>query len=323
MNDINRRNLLRAAAAAGITLPYAHVFCAQASPLHYQLKPIPIGDGAWMLAGVQEAIKFENGGAIANITILDSRDGAIVIDTGPSRRFGEQLAELARSLTGKAIARVYVTHFHPDHAFGNQAFDADVIAAPQGVIDGLKDIGASFSDAMYYIARDWMRGTEVVLPHRAVQSSVEEIGGRRLHLLSLSGHTPSDLAVFDETSGLLIAGDLAFLDRAPTTPHANLDNWYQALQKLEGLSFGKLVPGHGPAEGGKRAITQTREWLTVIQEHIQRSFERGEDILEAAAAPLPPALEKLALARYEFQRSVMHFYPQLEAKRLPSVGKKV
>lgn len=322
MSMIDRRMLMRAGlAAAGA--PFLPMFSALSAPLTYALKPITVTDGIWMLAGAPQPITFENGGAIANITILDSSEGAIIIDTGPSRRFGEELATLARSLTGKDIARVYITHFHPDHAFGNQAFVAESIAAPQGVIDGLRDAGAAFSDAMYYIARDWMRGTDIVLPKHAVTSGVEEIGGRRLHLFALAGHTSSDLVILDETSGTLIAGDLAFLDRAPTTPHANLSVWQKSLTTLGDLDFKMLVPGHGPAEADKRALTQTHEWLAAIADIIQRSYERGLDMLETARQPLPPSLEKIALSRYEFERSVMHLYPKLEAERLPEVGKKI
>lgn len=322
MQPLTRRQALGAGAAA-IAATYLPMFSARAAPLTYKLAPQKVADGVWMLAGAQEAITFENGGAIANITILDSKDGAIIVDTGPSKRFGEQLAAVARELTGKDIARVYLTHFHPDHIFGNQAFAPEVIAAPQGVIDGIKDMGNAFSDAMYYIARDWMRGTDIVLPSKAIASGIEEIGGRKLHLFAHSGHTASDLAILDETSGTLITGDLAFLDRAPTTPHANLAKWQETLTKMHELEFKSLVPGHGPAEADKRALTQTSEWLEAIAEIITRSFDSGYDMLEAAAQPLPPALEKIALARYEFQRSVMHLYPKLEADRLPAVGKKV
>ena len=78
----------------------------------------------------------------------------------------------------------------------------------KGVIDGMKQLGNGFSDAMYYIARDWMRGTEIVLPEKAVATGVEEIGGRRLNLFALAGHTASDLAIYEEKSRLLITGDL-------------------------------------------------------------------------------------------------------------------
>ncbi len=318
---LTRRQLIAASACVTVQ-PMLAMFVAEAAPLAYNLKPVKLTDGAWLIAGRPEVITLENGGAIANITILDSKDGAIIVDTGPSRRYGEELAKLARDLTGKNVARVYLTHFHPDHVFGNQGFDATKIAAPAGVIDGLKEMGNSFSDAMYYIARDWMRGTEVVLPQTVAKTGTEDIGGRRLQLFELAGHTSSDLAIFDETTGLLISGDLVFLDRAPTTPHANLAVWRQTLEKIEQMPFSRLVPGHGPAESGKRGVMQTRDWLNAIDEIITASFEKGLDMTEAMQEPLPPSLEKIALARYEFGRSVMHLYPKLEAQRLPAVGQK-
>lgn len=298
------------------------VFDAAAAPLTYTLKPKQLPDGIWMIAGAPEAITFENGGAIANIVIIDTPEGAVVVDTGPSKRYGEQLAAIAKNLTGKPVIRVYITHFHPDHAFGNQAFAAESIAAPQGVIDGLKAMGNDFSDAMYRIAGDWMRGTEVVLPTRATADGIEDIGGRKLRLLNLKGHTASDLAIFDEQSGQLIAGDLVFLDRAPTTPQANLAQWRESLQQLTNLKHERLIPGHGPAEENTRGLVQTKDWLDALEERISSAFERGLDMNEAMAEPLPAWMERIALARYEYQRSIMHFFPQLEAARLPSVGKR-
>lgn len=305
--------------AGTAALPLLPMFDADAAPLAYKLVPEKLADGVWMVAGAQEAITKANGGAIANVVIIDSSEGAIVIDTGPSRRYGEALAALAKELTGKDVARVYLTHFHPDHVFGNQAFPAARIAAPQGVIDGLKQTGEDFASAMYHAAGDWMRGTEVVLPTKVVTNGPEDIGNRRLRLLTLRGHTASDLAIFDETSGLLFSGDLVFLDRAPTTPHANLERWRISLANLGGIPHQRLVPGHGPAEHGSRAIDQTREWLGAVEKQIRDAFDKGLDMTEAIALPLPAWTEKIALARYEYERTVMHLYPKLEAAKLPRV----
>ena len=295
---------------------------AAAAPLAYSLKPVRIGEGIWVLYGVPEPIDRSNGGAIANITIFDTREGAVIVDTGPSKRYGTALADCVKEVTGKPVVRVYLTHFHPDHVFGNQAFDAKAIAAPQGVIDGLRSLGEDFASAMYHAAGDWMRGTELVLPAKAVGDSVEQIGGRRFALKSLGGHTPSDLAVIEETSGLLVAGDLVFLDRAPTTPHADLERWRTSLDALAGLKATQIVPGHGPVEGAPRGFEQTRDWLAIVEETIRAAFERGLSMNEAMSEPLPDWASKIALARYEYERSVMHFYPKLEAGQWPRVDKK-
>ncbi len=322
--SIHRRAVLERLAIGAAATTVASLwpmFGASAAPLKYTLQPQKIAPGVWMIAGANEAITRENGGAIANIAILDTRDGAVVIDTGPSRRYGEALKALAEELTGKPVVRALVTHFHPDHVFGNQAFDAKVLATSKGVVDGLKVSGEDFSTAMYHLAGDWMRGTDLVLPQTIIKNTFEDIGERRLQYLVLDGHTDTDVAIFDERSGVLFAGDLIFLDRAPTTPHANLPKWLKNLRKLEETGYAIAVPGHGPAEKSVRGVQQTRDWLNAVEDKIRKAFEQGLSMTEAMALPLPTWTEKIALAEYEFQRTVMHFYPVLETGNWPRVDR--
>jgi quinoprotein relay system zinc metallohydrolase 1 len=316
---LTRREVLALTAAACASGLAGRPAAGVAAPLRYDLKAEKLTDGIWLIAGQQEAITRANGGAIANIAILDSKAGAIVVDTGPSRLFGEALSKLATDLTGKPVVRVYNTHFHPDHVFGNQAFARDLIAAPKGVADGLSAHGNGFSDAMYYIAGDWMRGTEVIIPGHILDGSVEDFGDRRLRPLLMRGHTSSDLVLFDEASGFLFAGDLVFLDRAPTTPHADIERWRISLANLGGIPHRQLIPGHGPAEHSMRGLEQTRKWLETIPPLIRDAFEKGLDISEASALPLPEWTSSIALARYEFERTVNHLYPRLEADTWPRV----
>lgn len=319
---ISRREVTNGLAAAALALPLLPAFDATAAPLAYNLAPVKVRDGVWVVIGAQEAITARNGGAIANIGIVDTADGAVIIDSGPSKRFGLQLLALARELTGKDVVRTYITHFHPDHVFGNQAFGKSVVAAPQAVVDGLKAMGEDFSSAMYYIAGDWMRGTNVVLPETIISDGVEDIGGRKFHLSVLAGHTACDLVVFEETSGIMFAGDLVFLDRAPTTPHANLDVWRASLARLDHLAGGgdlKVVPGHGPVHAPWRGREQTLRWLETIETQIRDCFERGMTATEAIAQPLPEWTRDVALAAYEYERSVLHLFPKLEAGSWPRV----
>jgi len=314
-----RQSLLLGASALSL-------FCCcppgRTEPRQYDLKPRKLTDGVWVTRGSDEEINERNGGAIANVAILDSTEGAILIDTGPSRRFGEALMALAKELTGKPVVRVYLTHFHPDHMFGNQAFDPAALAATQGTIDGMKEYGNAFSDSMYRATGDWMRGTELVLPKVAVNSEPEDFGSRRLRPIALRGHTPSDLALFDEKTGILFAGDLVFLDRAPTTPHADIERWRISLADISAIPNAMIVPGHGPAESGGRGVAQTSQWLETIASIIGDAFDRGLDISEAIALPLPEWTKRIALSRYEYERSVMHLYPKLEETRWPRIGDK-
>lgn len=311
----NRREWLGLglAAAAMPLLPAG----ARAKVLAYPLAPVSIAPGVWTLYGANEPITAGNGGAIANVTVLDTADGAVLIDAGPSHRYGEALKAVAEELTRKPVVRVYLTHYHADHVLGATAFDSGVVAAGKDLTEDLKRYGNDLTGGMYHVAGDWMRGTGVPEPGRLAAEGVETVGGRRFRTLRLSGHTREDLCLFEESSGLLFPGDLVFLDRAATTPDANLPAWRASLDALARIDHALLVPGHGPVEAGRRGIDQTRRWLDAVESQIGDGFERGLDITELMGVPLPPWTDGIAVARYEYARSVMHLLPRLEEERLP------
>ena len=170
---------------------------------------------------------------------------------------------------------------------------------------------------MYRMLHGWMAGTEVVLPEGAAADGTVTIGGRRLQLLALSGHSAGDLAILDEASGTLIAGDLVFHNRAPATPHAELAAWHDALARLAATPHRQCVPGHGPLDRGGIAIAQTGDWLRWLEETLREAVGGGLDMAEAANLPIPQRFAGMAEARYELTRSVSHLYPGLEAELLP------
>lgn len=318
---IARRHLLAGAMALPLAARLATPCAASAQEFAGTYTPdaTAIGDGIWMVRGADEALGFANGGAIANCVIMASDAGAIVIDSGPSLGFGQALGALARRLTGQAVTRVYITHLHPDHSFGNGAFAGAEIHALPGTRAELERDGSGFSDAMYRMLHGWMAGTEVILPTAAAAEGEVIVGGRPLGLLALSGHSEGDLAILDVASGTLIAGDLVFHDRAPATPHADFGGWHVALDRLAGTPHRQLVPGHGPLCGTGAAIAQTRDWLTWLETSLRHAVAKGLDMAEAANLPIPERFAGMAAARYELTRSVSHFYPRLEAELLPRI----
>lgn len=312
---VSRRQILAGMAAA---FPAA----ALGAGFAYRIAPVPVADGIWMIAGADEPILPGNGGAIANIAIVDTPAGTVLVDSGPSLRYGAALKQTAEALTGKPVARVYVTHLHPDHGLGIAAFDPAIVAALPGTIADMARDGRGFSDALYRLLGDWMRGTEVVLPGVAIRTDREDFGGRTLRLLALSGHSAADLALFDEKTGLLIGGDLLFHDRAPSTPTADLARWRESLTTLAALPHAAAMPGHGPFDpSGTAAIAQTRDWIDWLEGALTNAVRSGLDMVEAGEIAIPARFAGIAAARYELQRSVSHLYPGLEVKLLPRVDR--
>lgn len=310
---LHRRALLLAGLAAPAAA-FAETFAGKYNPVAQA-----VADGLWMVRGADEAIGFANGGAIANRAIIATDAGAVLFDPGVSREHGLALGALAQRLTGKAVGRVYVSHLHPDHAMGAAAFDPAIVHALPATRADLERDGEGFSDAMYRLLADWMKGTAVILPQGDVSQGEAEFGGRKFRLLALKGHSGGDLALLDQATGALLAGDLVFHDRAPSTPHASLPDWRASLDRLTALPHKLLVPGHGPLDRDGSAIAQTRDWLDWLEMTLRDAVTRGLDMSEAGELAIPPRFAGLKAARYELQRSVSHYYPRLEAQILPKI----
>ncbi len=299
---------------------------ASASPVFaaafdHALAPKKIADGTYVLTGRTEDFSTVNGGNVVNAAFIVTSAGVVVIDTGPSRRYGEQLRAAIGKVTERPVVKVVNTHFHPDHFLGNQAF-ADVgITALPATVRGIESMGGAFADNMYRMCGDWEAGTEPLAPTRVQAEGVETIGEHSLQFLALGGHTDGDLVVFDRTTGVLFTGDLVFFERAATTPHARIQVWLDALARLQAMPYKQLVPGHGPVVSDARAIEQTRDYLSWLDATLKRAAERGEDMTEAMATPIPEKFASIALIQREFTRSVTHLFPALEQQALGARNK--
>ena len=291
-----------------------------AQKLAYKLDATEIASGTWAVHGATEYFTLKNGGNIVNVAFIEVPDGIVVIDTGPSKRYGEALLALInKTVPGKEILRVYNTHHHPDHFLGNQVFENSVIAAPQQVIDNILEEGDGFADNMYRLVGDWMRGTASITPGMALEATSEEIGGRSFSLHYLSGHTNSDLVIRDDETGVLFSGDLAFYDRAPTTPHADIATWQQSLKVIDGLDRELILPGHGLQDSGNASLIQTGDYLDWLEESLTRAASNGLTMNEAMTLPIPDRFQKIDVVQTEYERSVVHMYLALEEDLMPLI----
>lgn len=288
--------------------------------LDFDLSAVEIATKTWAVLGRTDYFDMSNGGNIVNVAFIEVPDGVVVIDTGPSKRYGDALrALIEKTIPGKPILRVYNTHHHPDHFLGNQSFDASVIAASAQVIENITVEGNGFADNMYRLLGDWMRGTLPIAPTVALESERETVGGRDFSLFYLSGHTSSDFVIRDDQTGVLFAGDLAFLYRAPTTPHADINAWRSSLDKLSSIDKDLLLPGHGPSDAKDESLTQTRDYLDWLYGTISDAVGRGLTMNEAMIIPIAPEFEGLGVVKTEFERSVVHLYPALEDALYPVI----
>ena len=286
----------------------------------YGLKPQQIAPDTYILQGYNEDFSFENGGNVVNTGFIVTADGVVVINTGPSRLYGEQMRAAIQSITGQPVVKIYISKLHPDHYLGNQAFPGVPIASLAATIAGIQAQGELFTDNMYRMVGHWMQGTEMIVPTETIIASRETIGGHDLEVIALRGHTPSDLLLLDHTTGVLFAGGVVFHNRAPTTPHANLDAWIAELQTLQSLPFKIIVPSHGPIAPDHGPIEQTLDYVSWLRDTFQKAAQAGLDMAEVLNIELPERFRDMAVLEAEYPRSVSHLYGDYEAADWPLAG---
>ena len=324
-----RRSMLPGAlvvAAALLAVPAQQPVSAQQGPagppqvnvarLDYGLKARALADGVYVVEGANADFTPANGCNIINTGFITTGAGVLVINTGTSRLYGEQLRALIARTTPEPVAHVIHLNLHPDYFLGNQAFAGVPITATAATRAGMQREAASYETNLYRLCGDWMKGTEARLPTQTIGPGPLRIGQREFELREYRGHTGSDLVLIDKTSGVAFVGGLVFADRVPTTPHADPKAWLAALDSLAGLKLGTVVPSHGPVHQGQRGLQQTGEFLRWLDTSFTQWASQGWEMNDVLRAAPPEAFTRWAAWPAEYTRNVAHLYPGYERAAL-------
>jgi cyclase len=253
----------------------------------------------------------------ANAGFVVTGRGVIVIDSLDRPAHGRQLAETIRGAIGKSVLFVINTHYHYDHTFGNQSFDAPVIAhralaeqLSQAITRDLSPLALAARIADHPEDRWLADELEVIYPHVIFDHRLEmRLDPVRLVLQHLGGHTPDTCIVDLPDEGILFASDLVFEGRVPFLRQAHIEDTLQALRTLEALGERIVVPGHGQV-CNTAYIRSLRQYLEALRlqvgQMIARGWSKGE-ILDSKQLPRWWTQDRPGLRR----ANVAHIYDEL------------
>jgi endoribonuclease LACTB2 len=181
-----------------------------------------------------------------NTWLLPGREPALV-DAGVGRP--EHVDSVARALQGAPLARVFITHSHPDH------------------VGGLPALEARWPRVAVVDARDAIAGVTAV-----------PAGDGTLELIVTPGHSPDHLCLFDRSSGDLYCGDLARMGGTiviPARKGGDLRAYLDSLRRVRELAPRRMLPGHGPI---------IEDPIALIDGYITHRAERERQIVDAMSA---------------------------------------
>jgi quinoprotein relay system zinc metallohydrolase 2 len=279
------------------------------------LPVVEVAPGVFVHRGPPEEFAPGNGGGIANLAFVVGGRGVAVIDSGGSLRQGRALLAAIRARTALPVSHVVNTHLHPDHVLGNGAFPG------AEVVGHAKLAGRLAENGPYYLASlrrlvgpAAMAGTEIVPPTRGVADTAElDLGGRVLRLRAWpTAHTDTDLTVLDSATGTLFAGDLLFMERIPVVD-GSLLGWLRAMEELERLPAGRVVPGHGPPSAGwPVSLGPQRAYLEHLRDSVRAELRRNRTLEQAVDEVPLPAGSAWLLAGENHARNVTASFAELE-----------
>jgi glyoxylase-like metal-dependent hydrolase (beta-lactamase superfamily II) len=112
-----------------------------------------------------------------------------------------------------------------------------------------------------------------------------DLGEKHLKLTAWpTAHTNCDLTVLDESTGVLFAGDLVFLQHVPVVD-GSITGWLSILPGLAKLPATLVVPGHGRLVAQwPRALDGETRYLTTIIQDARRQIAAGTSLAAAVAA---------------------------------------
>ena len=191
-----------------------------------------------------------------NAGIIQTPTSIIFIDSGMSAYSGQYLWSIAEERrSGKEDLYLILTHKDSDHYFGMNEIKrhgAKVIAHEHSadVIHKSRDLSRNTIAKMireHYTEEDVLGNVVITRPDQVIAKDTILNLGTELHILTVEGHTPGDIAIYHPESKVLFSGDAILEGMDPYIRPDSIDigTWIRNLERLKELDIEWICPGHG------------------------------------------------------------------------------
>ncbi|RUM72759.1 MAG: MBL fold metallo-hydrolase [Sulfurovum sp.] len=280
----------------------------------YGLHPKKVAEDVFCFFGALENITPQNGGNIVNTCFVKTKEGFVVIDSGPTYDYATQAYEQMQKIAKLPVKYVIVTHDHDDHWQGNSFYKSKgaLLIGPKTYE---QNVVAGMPTRMHRILGDTLYGkTKIVKLDTVVEENLSVAVGDELFLIRQLvpiAHTKGDLIVYMPHKKVLFAGDLVFNDRLTSIRDGSLLGSLEALKKIDAYHARVIIGGHGYRTDAN-ATKSLEGYLAQMKKEILDAQDQDIGMEEITQKVTMPAYQKTKLYSVLHARNVTDAYRELE-----------
>jgi len=256
---------------------------ATSEAFDYKLKPQKVAENVWCFFGAIEKPTKENAGNMANNCYIKTKDGYLVMDTGPSYQFAKQAYEAMQKIEDLPVKYVVNSHEHDDHWLGNDFYKKKFGATLMGPASINTNYKEGDKTRMYNVLpKNAIEGTHIIDLDKVVKKKETlTFGGEKFDIIpmDIKAHTGDDVFIYMPERKVLFAGDLVMNGRITSGRHGSVMGQLKALAMMQKLDWKILVPGHGVITDAK-AMDEANLYFKLTKERILKAIDEGVDATE-------------------------------------------
>ncbi|BAF71463.1 MBL fold metallo-hydrolase [Sulfurovum sp. NBC37-1] len=280
----------------------------------YNLVPKKVAEDTYCFFGKLENISKENGGNMVNTCFVHTKEGFVVIDSGPTYDYASQAYERMQQIAKLPVKYVITTHDHDDHWLGNSFYKSKgaLLIGPrtyeQNVVAGME------TRMQRVLGKELYGKTSIVKLDTIVDNNLTLKAGDKVFMISQpvkAAHTKGDLIVFLKGQKVLFAGDLVFSGRLTSLRDGSLVGSLEALDKIDAYGAKVIVGGHG-YETDATVTKHFRSYLQEMKKEVQDALDEDVGMEDITKKVTMPQYKNMKLYDVLHARNVLDAYKELE-----------
>ena len=280
----------------------------------YHLIPKKVAEDTYCFFGKLENISKENGGNMVNTCFVRTKEGFVVIDSGPTYDYASQAYEKMQQIAKLPVKYVIATHDHDDHWLGNSFFKSKgaLLIGPrtyeQNIVAGME------TRMQRVLGKELYGKTSIVKLDTIVDDKLTLEVGEKVFMISQpvkAAHTKGDLIVFLKGEKVMFAGDLVFSGRITSLRDGSLVGSLEALDKIDAYDAQVIVGGHGYTTD-VIVTKHFRSYLQEMKKEVQDALDEDVGMEDITKKVTMPQYKSMKLYDVLHARNVLDAYKELE-----------